>query len=113
MEGRIEELKKGRYWIYKVYGELGLENSEKLWALSKKRLQSLKPWIAINMTEVAFLNSVGMGTLMMIHKNAKKRNGKLVLISPIKAVKNSIYLTELNKALDIIDNEKDIISGQG
>jgi len=84
--------------------KIAMEFKENLVKLIKEGQKN----ILINLEEVEFIDSSGLGAIVAGLKNAKP-DGELMLCGLQPAVKSLIELTRLNKIFQIYLNEKDAL----
>jgi anti-sigma B factor antagonist len=93
MELRIR--KNQEIYIIDVQGELDLYNSYKLKELLTKMLEKKIERFIINLDEVEYIDSSGIGALIYIFSTLKKLNHKLVITNIHGSVKRVIEMTKL------------------
>jgi anti-sigma B factor antagonist len=93
MELRIR--KNQEIYIIDVQGELDLYNSYKLKELLVKMLEKKIERFIINLGEVEYIDSSGIGALIYIFSTLKKLNHKLVITNIHGSVKRVIEMTKL------------------
>jgi anti-sigma B factor antagonist len=82
-------------YIVDVNGEMDLYNSYKLKELVMKMLQKSIKKIVVNMMDVEYIDSSGIGALIYICSTMKKMNGHFMLSNVHGSVKKVIELTKL------------------
>jgi anti-sigma B factor antagonist len=93
MELRIR--KSQEIYIIDVQGELDLYNSYKLKELLGKMLEKKIERFIINLDEVEYIDSSGIGALIYIFSTLKKLNHKLAITNIHGSVKRVIEMTKL------------------
>jgi len=93
MELRIR--KNNETYIIDVNGEMDLYNSYKLKELVMKMLEKKVRRFIINLENVDYIDSSGIGALIYICSTIKKLNLKLVITNIHGSVKRVIELTKL------------------
>jgi anti-anti-sigma factor len=63
--------------------------------------------IALNLSEVTYLDSGALNVLIYSHNMLKKRNGNLVLIEPNEYVKDVLEVVGLDKLVKIYPTEEE------
>ena len=101
--------KTDNIYIIDVHEDLDLYNSYKLKELFMKMLEKKVEHIIINLENVEYIDSSGIGTLIFISSTAKKMNIKLSLASIRGTVKKAIQLTKLTSYLPIANTLNDAI----
>jgi anti-sigma B factor antagonist len=93
MELRIR--KNQDIYIIDILGELDLYNSYKLKELLMKMLEKKIERFVINLDEVEYIDSSGIGALIYISSTLKKLDHKLAITNIHGSVKKVIELTKL------------------
>ncbi len=93
MELKIQ--KNGENYIIDVNGEMDLYNSYKLKELVMKMLEKKVERFIINLANVDYIDSSGIGALIYICSTIKKMNHKLIITNIHGSVKKVIELTKL------------------
>jgi len=87
--------KNGESYIIDVNGEMDLYNSYKLKELVMKMLEKKVERFIINLENVDYIDSSGIGALIYICSTIKKMSLKLVITNIHGSVKKVIELTKL------------------
>jgi anti-sigma B factor antagonist len=87
--------KNGENYIIDVNGEMDLYNSYKLKELVMKMLERKVTRFIINLENVDYIDSSGIGALIYICSTIKKMNMKLIITNIHGSVKKVIELTKL------------------
>ena len=87
--------KNGEVYIRDVNGEMDLYNSYKLKELVMKMIEKNIKIFIINLEQVDYIDSSGIGALIYISSTIKKMNLKLSLSNIHGSVKKVIELTKL------------------
>ena len=93
MELKIRKNKE--VYIVDITGEMDLYNSYKLKELVAKMLERSVQGIILNMEEVEYIDSSGIGALIYISSTLKKQNVRLFITNIHGSVKKVIELTKL------------------
>lgn len=96
-------------FIIDVSGEMDLYNSYKLKELVMKMLERQVQCMIINMEEVDYIDSSGIGALIYICSTMKKANAKLFITNIHGSVKKVIELTKLMKFFPITNSLEEAI----
>ena len=88
---------------------LDAHNSGELKAEMLKLFDEGKNNIVINLAEVRFVDSSGLGSLVSGFKNASARNGNLKLCGLQPQVKSMFELTRLHRVFDIFSTVDDAL----
>lgn len=87
--------KNGEIYIIDVNGEMDLYNSYKLKELVMKMLEKNVKNFIINLEQVDYIDSSGIGALIYICSTMKKKNLKFAISNVHGSVKKVIELTKL------------------
>ena len=87
--------KSGESYIIDVHGEMDLYNSYRLKELVMRMLEKKVERFIINLENVDYIDSSGIGALIYICSTIKKMNLKLVITNIHGSVKKVIELTKL------------------
>lgn len=90
-------------YIIDVIGEMDLYNSYKLKELVTKMLDKGVSSFVINLEQVDYIDSSGIGALIFINTTLKKKNSNLLISNIQNSVQKVIELTKLSKFFPIID----------
>ncbi|HHJ40206.1 MAG: anti-anti-sigma factor [Methylothermaceae bacteria B42] len=80
---------------------LDAHNSGELKDRILKLLENGEKDLIIDLSEVRFIDSSGLGALLSGYKNANLHQGRLVLAGPQPRVRSMFELTRLNQVFDI------------
>ncbi|MDR2245773.1 MAG: STAS domain-containing protein [Treponema sp.] len=111
MELRIR--KNQEVYIIDIQGELDLYNSYKLKELLMKMLEKKIERFVINLDEVEYIDSSGIGALIYISSTLKKLNHKLAITNIHGSVKKVIELTKLMSFFPITETLDEAIKKVG
>jgi len=101
--------KSGEIYIIDVSGEMDLYNSYKLKELVMKMLEKKISRFVINLENVDYIDSSGIGALIFICSTIKKLNLNLFITNIHGSVKKVIELTKLMGYFPIVPSVKDAI----
>jgi len=87
--------KSGESYIIDVNGEMDLYNSYRLKELVMKMLEKKVERFIVNLEQVDYIDSSGIGALIYICSTIKKMNLRLVITNIHGSVKKVIELTKL------------------
>jgi anti-sigma B factor antagonist len=107
MELRIRKSKA--IYIIDIQGEMDLYNSFKLKELLMKMIEKKIENFIINMDEVEYIDSSGIGALIFISSTIKKMNLHLAIANIHGSVKKVIELTKLTSYFPIVPTLEDAI----
>ena len=112
MSGELEiKLRRaGTIYVIDITGEMDLYNAFKLKDIVQKMIgRQIKEYV-INLENVEYLDSSGIGALLSVHSELKKRGMALVIANVKGSVKRVIELTKLNGYLPIAADVNEAVS---
>lgn len=65
---------------------------------------------AIDLSEVRYMNSSGIGVLITLLTKFRNKGGEIVLINPSEQIKKLLIITKLNAIFNIVASEKEALS---
>lgn len=89
---------------------LDAHNSPELKSMILQQFDADKANLIIDLNEVRFIDSSGLGVLVSGFKNASARNGALLLCSMQPQVKSMFELTRLHRVFDIYATSDDALA---
>lgn len=101
--------KNGDVYIIDVNGEMDLYNSYKLKELIMKMLEKQVKFFVINLEQVDYIDSSGIGALIYICSTVKKMNLKLAISNVHGSVKKVIELTKLTGYFPIANSVEEAL----
>ena len=101
--------KTGSNYIIDVNGEMDLYNSYKLKELVMKMLEKKVEHFIINLENVDYIDSSGIGALIYICSTIKKLGNKLMITNIHGSVKKVIELTKLMGYFPIVNSIEEAI----
>ena len=108
MEINLRE--KENILLLDVDGEVDLYNAPEIKEVIKEQIDNNKRQIIINLDEVSYIDSSGIGALISSLSNLKKIGGGLKIIHVHDSVKKVFELTKLTSFFEIYDNEDEAIA---
>jgi anti-sigma B factor antagonist len=101
--------KNDEIYIIDVLGEMDLYNSYKLKELMMKMFEKNIGRFIINLEDVEYIDSSGIGALIYITSTIKKMNLKLAITNIRGSVKKVIELTKLTGFFPILPSLEDAV----
>jgi len=108
MEINLRE--KENILLMDVNGEVDLYNAPEIKEVIKEQIDNNKRQIIINLDEVSYIDSSGIGALISSLSNLKKIGGGLKIINVHDSVKKVFELTKLTSFFEIYDNEDEAVA---
>jgi anti-sigma B factor antagonist len=105
--------KNENIFIIDVLGEMDLYNSYKLKELLMKMVEKKIEYFIINLEDVEYIDSSGIGALIYITSTIKKMNLKLAITNVHGSVKKVIELTKLSGFFPIFPGMEEAVKSMG
>ena len=106
MEIKVEQV--NNVSILSLDGEVNAFNSRDLVAKIANLIEEGQYHIAVNLTEVTYVDSSGLGALVSGLKKVKAHDGSLTLIDPQPDVREALRMTRLDTIFHITDSVSEI-----
>ena len=112
---KLEQRTAGQVAIVKVTGDITLNKGGDV--LLKDKVQSLiqqgQKNILLDLSDVSYVDSAGLGELVQAYATTKNRGGALKLLSVTKRLEDLLVVTKLLTVFDTFDAEADAIASFG
>ena len=105
----ISSRTKGEVVILDISGEIDLYNAPEIKDIVNKLIEQKKYNVIINLKEVTYIDSSGIGALISSLSNLKKYQGGLKIINVFASVKKVFELTKLTSFFEIHDSEEEAV----
>ena len=66
-------------------------------------------WVLLNLAQVSFLDSTGLGVLVSCHTSARTRDGILKLLNPSPKVEDVLRITQTDQLFEIYHDEDEAV----
>ena len=97
-------------WVLHLQGAITLgEGTTSLRELIRETLDAGKRKIVLNMAEVHYMDSSGLGELLAAHQTAKKHGGHLKLMKLSPRVKDLVQLTKVHRVFEVFPDEESAV----
>jgi anti-sigma B factor antagonist len=112
MEGMMEIVKRetGNTVIFNLSGRLDLGNGNRLKEDVKAVLSTGKTSIHLNLRQIEFVNSSGLGALVSIMKDVRVHRGRLTLSDMADYVREIFDITQLSHIFEIFATEQEALN---
>ena len=95
-------------FVLTLTGDLIGENKgPELMELANEQINNGTKYCAIDISEVRFINSSGIGVLITLLTKFRNVDGEVVLINPSEQVKKLLIITKLNAIFTIVDTREE------
>lgn len=107
---QIEERKIGNVIILDLKGKLTLGDGDELLRSTVSRLvQAGSKQIVLNLGDVPYIDSAGLGEVVRTYTTVKKQDGTLKLLNLTKRIQDLLAITKLLTVFETFDNEAEAV----
>ena len=111
---QIDERKVGDVTILDLKGKLTLGDGDELLRNKINGLvQAGTKKIVLNLGEVPYIDSAGLGEIVRTYTTVKKQEGMLKLLNLTKRIQDLLTITKLVTVFDVFENEPDAVGSFG
>jgi anti-sigma B factor antagonist len=97
--------------VIQLQGDLiGEENGLELVDHINDKINQNVKLCAIDLSEVRYMNSSGIGVLITLLTKFRNKGGEVVLINPSEQIKKLLIITKLNAIFNIVTSEQEALS---
>jgi anti-sigma B factor antagonist len=97
---------RGDIIILDITGEIDLYNAPEIKDIVNKLIEDRRYNVIINLEDVSYIDSSGIGALISSLSNLKKYHGGLKIINVYASVRKVFELTKLTSFFEIFDSEE-------
>tara|TARA_B100000315_G_scaffold252246_1_gene288654 strand:+ start:32 stop:364 length:333 start_codon:yes stop_codon:yes gene_type:complete len=108
---KVVREQKGDCTVCLIDGEINLNTSPDLRKAFEDYIRDNARKVAIDFSNVPYIDSSGLATLIELFQRLKKVNGKLRIYSVSEKVKNVFEVTKLHKLFEIYDDQETALEG--
>lgn len=108
MAVRVET--KNNLTVCYVDGEININSSPDIKKAFDKLISKKTPKIVINLSQVTYVDSSGLATLVEILKNMRSYGGRLRLTNLCPKIRSLFEITKLEKLFEILAEESEAVS---
>ena len=98
--------------ILDITGDLTYANREQFKMAVESVRQKGCRHLILNMADVRFVDSSGLGLLALVSQNFKLNNGKVSMLRPQSYVREILGLANIPKLIPVFDSEEDAVNGK-
>ncbi len=103
------ESKEEGHDVIKVSGDVDLQSSPKLRGFLLSKVKTKCPVLLVDFTDVGYIDSSGLATLVEYYQGSRAFSGRLVLFGMNARVRSIFELVRLSEIFTIQDNRKDAL----
>jgi anti-sigma B factor antagonist len=97
--------------IVRVSGDAGLANVARLEAELTNVASNRLPLVIIDLTDLTFIASRGMGVLVSFHRRMSLQKGHVRVAAPKSRVRDALEIARLNTVLDMYESLEAALKG--
>jgi anti-anti-sigma factor len=98
--------------VLELAGDLTYANREQFKTAVEAIRQKGCRHLILNMAEVRFVDSSGLGLLALVSQNFKLSQAKVSMLKPQSYVREIMSLANIQKLIPVYDNEQDALAAQ-
>lgn len=106
----INTRSKGEVVVLDIAGEIDLYNAPEIKDIINKLIEEKQYNVVINLEQVSYIDSSGIGALISSLSNLKKYQGGLKIINVYASVRKVFELTKLTSFFEIYENEDEAVN---
>jgi anti-sigma B factor antagonist len=106
----ISERQVGTATVLALSGKLTLDDAGQLKGKVTSLLGAGHKQIVLNLGDVSYIDSSGLGEMVSCHTTATRENGAIKLAKLGKRALDLIVITKLNVVFDVYDTEKEALA---
>lgn len=105
----VNKVRNKRNWlIFDISGNIRRKDAEKLKELCNKYIEESKLQIAVNFSDIDFIDSIGLGALIYCNTRIKDAGGKIVIMNLNENIYDLLEMTSVDKLFTIVDSEQEL-----
>jgi anti-sigma B factor antagonist len=108
IEIRLDTRSEGSWTVLDVGGEIDLFSAPQLKEEIRRLIGNGTGRLLINLDQVSFMDSTGLGVLLGALKRVRGRDGALAIVCPPGPVHRVLTLTGLHKVFPIYESLEDV-----
>lgn len=107
---KLMDRRKEMVVIFDLHGTFDFQNKEIFQAALEKAKQEEWHRLVVNLEDVSFMDSTGMGLLVMAYQESKRMKRQLGILRPIGEVKTALEYCAIHTLIPIYGTEKDAVA---
>ncbi len=111
MELQLATRSQGTASVVSVTGEVDVFSAPDLDSELSGLVEAGSPRLVVDLTEVSFLDSTGLGVLVKALKHAREAGGWLHLVITSDRIRKIFEITGLDASIPIFDTAQDALAG--
>jgi anti-sigma B factor antagonist len=110
---KIETSESGACTVYRLTGSLDVATSPVLKTTLVSAAGQAKRDVIVDLTQLEFLDSTGLGALMGAHRRAIEKGGRVVLIVHEGPISRLLNITGLSRVFSVYTSVDEAVAGIG
>jgi anti-sigma B factor antagonist len=107
---KIDHTLEDNILIIRLEGDMiGGPETQRLMDLANTTLDEAMLLSAVDLSNVRFINSTGIGVLVSLLTKFRNRGGELILINPSEHIRKLLIITKLNAIFTIAENDTNAV----
>ncbi|MCK9364806.1 MAG: STAS domain-containing protein [Syntrophales bacterium] len=107
MEFNISTEMGGDIVVVDMVGSLSASNIEEFRSQVSRLVEKKYCYLMLDMSNVNFMDSSGLGSCMAVHKQLSEKNGIVIFAKPSEQVKKIFRITKAEQKLNIVPTRND------
>ena len=112
-EFSIQKATRDNVGLFRVSGRLDAKNAQQLMTICRAARESGQTQIVVNLGDVTFVASSGIGTLLALTEEFREAAGAIHLVSLSDAVVSVVELLNLGQFLNVGRTEEEALQSAG
>lgn len=100
----FQHTKQGTVDVVGCEGPLDAARAEQFAVFARQRVASGQPRLVLNLSEVPFIDSKGLETILDLHAECIPRGGQVQVASPTGLVREILEATEVSDVVQVFDD---------
>ncbi|WP_205503055.1 STAS domain-containing protein [Rufibacter psychrotolerans] len=107
---KIDHVIENNVLIIRLEGDMiGGPETQRLMDLANSTIDESLLLSAVDLSNVRFINSTGIGVLVSLLTKFRNRGGELILINPSEHIRKLLIITKLNAIFTIAENDTNAV----
>jgi anti-sigma B factor antagonist len=95
--------------VVEPHGEIDLATTRLMRSRMRRVLDGSPRFVIVDLEDVMFIDSSGLGLLVSVERELKQRNGALIVVCPHPTVRRAFEITALDKVLNLQASLRDAL----
>ncbi|MFP4140308.1 MAG: STAS domain-containing protein [Planctomycetota bacterium] len=100
---RIDVTERDNTTIVTIHGDVSIDQADAFAAQLQALAPTAKPVVVLDLTEMNFICSRGLGAMVILETERRKQDGLVRLAGPTRAIRQLIEATKLHRILPIYE----------